>query len=271
MRIATFNINSIRARIDPLKQLVAKYQPDIIGLQEIKAQAHNYPKAELAGLGYNHHIHGQKSYHGVSLLAKSSLNLELPKVNFEFEQGQARLQHCTIKLASNQKLEIINGYFPQGDSKHHPIKFPYKLNFYEKFTSYIKETFSPSSLLLIMGDFNIAPRSEDIGIGEQNIKRWLSAGKCSFLPEERELLARLQAFPLYDAFRLNYPDSTDLSWFDYRSRGFEDNPKRGLRIDYALVTKPLLDKFKSARVDYHTRSMERPSDHCPVIYDFELT
>ena len=116
-----------------------------------------------------------------------------------------------------------------------------------------------------MGDFNISPEDIDIGIGPDNAKRWLRTGKCSFLPEEREWLQRLKAWGLSDSYRHHYPDDASrFSWFDYRSRGFDDDPRRGLRIDYLLTTPALLSHSSDAGIDYPIRGMDKPSDHCPV-------
>ena len=122
-----------------------------------------------------------------------------------------------------------------------------------------------------MEDLNISPQDIDIGIGEQNKKRWLRTGKCSFLPEEREWLANLTSWGLVDTFRTIYPEINDkYSWFDYRSRGFDDQPKRGLRIDHIWATEKLNEKIKKVGIDYEIRSMEKPSDHAPIwsLFDF---
>jgi exodeoxyribonuclease-3 len=112
---------------------------------------------------------------------------------------------------------------------------------------------------------NVAPLDADIGIGEDNAKRWLRTGKCSFLPEERDWLQSIMDWGLIDAYRVVHPDVTDrFSWFDYRSRGFEREPKRGLRIDLILITEPLRARLRDAGIDYDIRGLAKPSDHCPV-------
>ena len=122
-----------------------------------------------------------------------------------------------------------------------------------------------------MGDLNISPQDIDIGIGEQNRKRWLSTGKCSFLPEEREWLKNLTDWGLKDSFRLINPEVDDLfSWFDYRSRGFDDVPKRGLRIDQIWITDSLTPTLKDVGIDYEARGMEKPSDHAPIWANFKI-
>lgn len=120
-----------------------------------------------------------------------------------------------------------------------------------------------------MGDMNISPTDLDIGIGEENRKRWLRTGKCSFLPEEREWMERLLGWGLVDTYRHAWPEKNDqFSWFDYRSKGFDDN--RGLRIDLLLASKPLAERCEETGIDYEIRSMEKPSDHAPVWAKFRV-
>ena len=122
-----------------------------------------------------------------------------------------------------------------------------------------------------MGDLNISPQDIDIGIGEENKKRWLRTGKCSFLPEERELLGKLTSWGLHDSYRTINPEVNDkFSWFDYRSKGFDDKPKRGLRIDHIWVTEKLNSLVKEVGIDYDIRGMEKPSDHAPIWTEFKL-
>lgn len=162
----------------------------------------------------------------------------------------------------------MNGYFPQGESRDHPVKFPAKQRFYADLQALLESRFAPSQPLVVMGDINISPEDCDIGIGEENRKRWLKTGKCSFLPEEREWLATLKGWGLVDSFRHLHPEVNDrFSWFDYRSRGFEDTPKRGLRIDVILASQPLQARLRDAGIDYDLRGMEKPSDHAPIWLD----
>jgi exodeoxyribonuclease-3 len=159
----------------------------------------------------------------------------------------------------------MNGYFPQGESRDHATKFPAKQRFYADLQQLLETRFSNDQPLIVMGDVNISPQDSDIGIGADNAKRWLKSGKCSFLPEEREWMERLKSWGLVDTFRHLYPEVIDqFSWFDYRSRGFEDQPKRGLRIDLIMASAGLQPRIKAAGVDYDLRAMEKPSDHAPV-------
>ena len=168
-------------------------------------------------------------------------------------------------------MTIINGYFPQGDNRDHPIKFPYKEKFFKDLMLHLNNNFKKNENIIILGDLNISPEDIDIGIGEDNRKRWLATGKCSFLPEEREWLQKIKDWGFKDSYRKFYPDSDDkYSWFDYRSRGFDDSPKRGLRIDHLWVTESLLEMAKGADIDYEIRGMEKPSDHAPVWTEFNF-
>jgi exodeoxyribonuclease-3 len=163
---------------------------------------------------------------------------------------------------------VLNGYFPQGESRAHPTKFPHKQRFYAELAEMLAQRYSPDQDLLLVGDMNVAPVDTDIGIGPDNAKRWLREGKCSFLPEERDWLGRLTAWGLADTFRARFPDADDrFSWFDYRSRGFEREPKRGLRIDLMLATPALQARVTDAGIAYDIRGMQKPSDHCPIWVD----
>jgi exodeoxyribonuclease-3 len=166
---------------------------------------------------------------------------------------------------------VINGYFPQGESRDHPVKFPAKEKFYADLMRYLDELKQAGGHVLVMGDMNISPTDKDIGIGADNAKRWLRTGKCSFLPEEREWLGQVESRGYTDVFRHLHPEEADtFSWFDYRSKGFERDPRRGLRIDLIMASDSLLPKARQAGVSYDIRAMERPSDHCPVWASFEL-
>ncbi|QXI26811.1 exodeoxyribonuclease III [Pseudomonas vanderleydeniana] len=265
MKIVSFNINGLRARPHQLAALIEKHQPDVIGLQETKVADEQFPQAEIEALGYHVSFHGQKGHYGVALLSRQA-PLSLHK-GFETddEQAQRRFIWGTFADKSGNPVTIMNGYFPQGESRDHPTKFPAKAKFYQDLQGLLESRFSNDTPLVVMGDINISPEDSDIGIGADNAKRWLKTGKCSFLPEEREWLGRLKNWGLVDSFRHLHPEVNDrFSWFDYRSRGFEDEPKRGLRIDVIMASNGLLSRVKAGGVDYELRGMEKPSDHAPI-------
>lgn len=265
MKIVSFNINGLRARPHQLEALIAKHQPDVIGLQETKVADEQFPEAEIRQLGYHVHYHGQKGHYGVALLSRQA-PLELHKgFPGDDEDAQRRFIYGTFADEQGNPVTVMNGYFPQGESRDHPVKFPAKQRFYADLQALLESRFAPSQPLVVMGDINISPEDCDIGIGEENRKRWLKTGKCSFLPEEREWMERLKGWGLVDSFRHLYPEVSDrFSWFDYRSRGFEDEPKRGLRIDLIMASQHLVPRIKAAGVDYELRGMEKPSDHAPI-------
>ena len=275
MKLVAFNVNGIRARTHQLEALVNHHSPDIICIQESKVHDDLFPIEDINNLGYQVIYHGQKSHYGVATLYKSSPILEYLTSEKGFEDdpddAQRRLITSSFSLSSNQKLHVINGYFPQGESRQHETKFPAKKKFYEDLNQHLKRLYSSEDMVVVAGDFNIAPEDKDIGIGSDNAKRWLKTGKCSFLPEEREWMETLCQWGLKDTYRYLYPEAEDrFSWFDYRSKGFEREPKRGLRIDMILTTEKLINHCTSTIIDYDIRSMEKPSDHCPVIATFDL-
>jgi len=265
MKIVSFNVNGVRARLHQLEALISKHSPDIIGLQEVKVTNELFPYEDIEAMGYTAHVHGQKGHYGVAFLARNEItDLQMGYLSDD-DEAQRRFIGCSAQY-KGRTLRVYNGYFPQGESQDHPEKFPNKRKFYSDLKTHLDENHDPSDQVVVMGDMNISPNDMDIGIGEQNKKRWLRTGKCSFLPEEREWYQRLYDWGLKDAWRMLNPDTSDIySWFDYRSKGFDDDPKRGLRIDHILITESLEEHTQDVLIDYEFRSMEKPSDHCPVI------
>ncbi|MDH2924006.1 exodeoxyribonuclease-3 [Nicoletella semolina] len=262
MKFISFNINGLRARPHQLEALINKHQPDVIGLQEIKVADEDFPHNLVNHLGYHVFYHGQKGHYGVALLTK-----QLPiSVRKGFPTDQVDAQKRMIMADFDTPfgvLTVLNGYFPQGENRQHETKFPAKVAFYTDLQHYLENELKPENPIIVMGDMNISPTDLDIGIGEANRKRWLRDGKCSFLPEEREWLARLQQYGLVDTFRAQNPEANDkFSWFDYRSKGFDDN--RGLRIDLILASQSLAHRCVETGIDLEIRAMEKPSDHAPV-------
>jgi exodeoxyribonuclease-3 len=271
MKIVSFNVNGIRARFHQLEALIEKHSPEIIGLQEIKVQDSEFPHGDLEHLGYHIVHHGQKGHYGVATLSKQEPTEVAKGFPGEDPEHQRRLLITTHDLADGRTLRVINGYFPQGENRAHPEKFPNKTAFYQNLQDWLEQNASPTDQLVVMGDMNIAPEDSDIGIGADNVKRWLRTGKTCFLPEERQWMERLKNWGLYDTFRCKNPETDDLfSWFDYRSKGFQAEPKRGLRIDLVMATRSLLECCSATGIDYEIRAMEKPSDHCPIWAEFAL-
>jgi exodeoxyribonuclease-3 len=271
MRIVSFNTNSIRTREHQLRKLVDDYAPDIIGIQETKVQDEDFPLEMIRNLGYHAEFHGQKTHYGVAMLSRNPPAVTIKGYPTDAADAQRRLISAEFPLADGRTLKIINGYFPQGESNKHEIKYPAKRKFYADLLDWLEQQHSPDQPLVVIGDMNIAPLDSDIGIGEANAKRWLKTGKCSFLPEEREWMQKLLDWGLVDSYRQIHPEvDNEFSWFDYRSRGFEADPRRGLRIDLILCTPILAETLSGSGIAFDIRGMEKPSDHCPVWSDFDL-
>lgn len=271
MKIMSYNVNGIRSRLDQLNAILKHFQPDVIGLQEVKVHDDEFPVEAFADSGYHLNYFGQKGHYGVGIFSKQAPIAVQKGFPFADADDQRRMIAADFSLSDGRTLRVINGYYPQGEARDHPVKFPNKRKYYVDMLRYLKEECDPSQPLAVIGDMNIAPVDGDIGIGPDNAKRWLRSGKASFLPEEREWLQTLFDWGLYDSWRIQNPDVTDrFSWFDYRSRGFDREPRRGLRIDLILVTKTLMDICSETGIDYEFRGKPKPSDHCAIWADFNL-
>jgi len=271
LKIVSFNINGVRARLHQIEAIKAGLDPDIIALQESKVADTEFPLDWARGLGYDPQIHGQKGHYGVALLSRQTPHSVVKGLPNEDGDAQRRLILGRYRLADGDEVTVINGYFPQGEGRDHPLKFPAKQRFYAEVLDYLQTAFHPDQNLVLLGDMNVAPLDLDVGIGADNAKRWLRTGKCAFLPEERAWFQALLDWGLIDAYRACHPEVSDrFSWFDYRSRGFEREPKHGLRIDHILISPPLCARLIDAGIDYGIRAMDKASDHCPVWINLDL-
>jgi exodeoxyribonuclease-3 len=271
VRFVSFNANGIRARLHQIDAIRQKHQPDVLAIQEIKVADDIFPLEDVQALGFPHvNFYGQKGHYGVALLstvAPKEVQLGIPWA----AEDQQRRFISAVYDTDEKPIRILNGYFPQGESRDHPTKFPNKQQFYRDVARYLRDHCDPSEAVILAGDMNVAPAEQDIGIGEDNAKRWLRTGKCCFLPEEREWLTTLQQWGLTDSYATWIKDEPPLlSWFDYRSRGFERDPKRGLRIDLILATQSIMGNLEDCGVDQDIRGQEKPSDHCPIWCHFKL-
>ncbi|MXP50932.1 exodeoxyribonuclease III [Pantoea sp. SoEX] len=268
MKFVSFNINGLRARIHQLKEIIKFHKPDVIGLQETKVDDSMFPVKDVVNLGYEFFYYGQKRHYGVAIFTKIHpirVFKGLPNNN---TQSECRLIIAEIPSPIGS-ITVINGYFPQGENRNHPTKFPAKKKFFYDLRNYLSKKLMVNNLVLIMGDINITSTDLDIGIGEKNKKRWLQTGKCAFLPEEREWISQLFNLGMIDIWRQQHPRVNNrFSWFDYRSKGFYEN--RGLRIDLLLVTKSLATHCIETGIDYDIRKMHKPSDHAPVWSKFQF-
>ncbi|QIQ20663.1 exodeoxyribonuclease III [Zophobihabitans entericus] len=268
MKFISFNINGLRARQHQLAALIEKHNPDVIGLQETKVHDEQFPLEEMQQFGYHLNYYGQKAHYGVALLTKQAPIIVQKGFPTDDEEAQRRLIIADLPT-SQGKLTVINGYFPQGESLDHPIKFPAKRKFYADLHHYLQTHYSADDKVLVMGDMNISPTDLDIGLPEESKKRWLKTGKTSFLPEEREWMDQLLGLGFIDTFREANPTTGgQYSWFDYRSKGFDTNT--GLRIDLILASQKLASTCIDTGIDYQLRAIDKPSDHAPIWAEFKL-
>ena len=269
MKLISFNTNGLRARPHQIKALIESHQPDVIGIQETKVHDDEFPVSMITDLGYHVEFHGQKGHYGVCLISRQApLSIEKGFPGDD-EDAQKRMIIGEYDI-DGSRIKVLNGYFPQGENIAHETKYPAKRKYYADLQDYLEQQCDPTQPLVVMGDLNISSEDKDIGIGEPNRKRWLKTGKASFQPEEREWLSKLLGWGLKDTFRKLQPDTDDrFSWFDYRSKGFDAEPKRGLRIDAVLATETLYQRCVAADIDYDIRAMEKPSDHAPIWAEFK--
>lgn len=253
MKIATWNVNSLKVRLPQLLAWLAQVQPDIVALQETKTLNENFPFADINAAGYQVVFSGQKTYNGVAILSRtliSDVTTEIP----DLVDPQRR-----ILAATTAGIRIINLYVPNGDNVFSE-KYQYKLNWLEKVTHYLSSQHQQASRLVVLGDFNIAPEPRDV----HDPARW--EGHVLFSEPERAIFAEWLKLGLQDVFRL-FPQAENLfSWWDYRQGALHRN--WGLRIDHILVNSSFAKECVHCEIDKTVRKQERPSDHAPVIATF---
>ncbi|MDI6750075.1 MAG: exodeoxyribonuclease III [Rhodocyclaceae bacterium] len=255
MKIATWNVNSLKVRLLHLIDWLATAQPDVVCLQETKTEDAGFPFAELAAAGY-HAIHnGQKTYNGVAILSRTEpadIVRELPG----FADAQKRLLAATVG-----PVRFVCAYMPNGQAVGSD-KYAYKLQWLDALARWLGEEMRRHPQLALLGDFNIAPEDRDV----HDPVAWQGQVLCS--EPEREAFRRLLGLGLVDAFRLFDQPEKSFSWWDYRMMAFRRN--HGLRIDHILVSPELAARCKACSIDKAPRKLERPSDHAPVVAEFAL-
>lgn len=252
MRIATWNVNSLKVRLPHLLDWLNAVDLDVIALQEIKTLDDGFPSAELAAAGYRAVSNGQKTYNGVALLARGELR-DVVRDMDGFADDQKRVIAATINGIRFVSVYVVNGQSVGSD------KYAYKLRFLDALHDYLAGELDRHPLLAVGGDFNIAPTPQD----SHDPAIWEGGVLCS--GPERAGLNRLLALGLHDAFRLFPQAANSFTWWDYRQAAFSRN--LGLRIDHWLLSTPLAAHARSAHVDLAPRRLERPSDHAPLIVD----
>jgi exodeoxyribonuclease III len=255
VRIATWNVNSLRARLSHLQEWLAANPVDVIGLQETKCTEEQFPHEALQALGYGAVHNGQKSYNGVALLSRAPA-LDVARDMPPFEDEQRRVIAATIG-----GLRVVNVYVVNGQAVG-TEKYAYKLRWLEALQAYLAQELARHPRLVVLGDFNVAPAPADV----HDPREW--EGSVLFSEAEREHFRRLLELGLRDAYRLFIHGEQGFTWWDYRLGSFRRN--RGLRIDHILVSAALAGDCVSCEVDVVPRKLPSPSDHAPVVAEFRL-
>ena len=249
MKIASWNVNSLKVRLPHLLDWLAEQQPDVLCLQETKLEDDNFPRAEIEAAGYQAAFSGQKTYNGVALLAREPPR-DVIYGNPRFPDEQKRLIAGTVG-----DVRIVCAYIPNGQAVGSD-KYDYKLRWLDALTGWLADETAAHPNLALCGDYNIAPDDRDV----HDPNAWAGQILCS--EPERSAFQRLLGLGLEDSFRLFTQPEKTFSWWDYRMLGFQKN--LGLRIDHVLLSSALARRCTAAGIDRAPRKRERPSDHAPV-------
>jgi len=253
MKLAAWNVNSLKVRLPHLLDWLAQARPDIVCLQELKLEDPKFPLAELEAAGYQAVFSGQKTYNGVAILSRTGLS--------DVSMGMAGFadDHKRIVAATIDGIRVVCVYCPNGQAVGSD-KYAYKLRWFAALKAYLAAELARHPLLAVAGDFNVAPEDRDV----HDPKAW--EGQVLVSEPERAALRALADLGLKDSFRLFEQAEKSYSWWDYRMMGFRRNA--GLRIDHILVTAGLAARCTSSTIDKAPRKLERPSDHAPVVAEF---
>ena len=253
MIVSSWNVNSVRARIENIKEYIKKFSPDIIMMQEIKTPNETYPYYDIKSLKYENYVYGQKSYNGVAIISKKKLS-NIQTDIFKDKNKQSRIISAELKH-KNKNINLINIYTPNGN----PVdteKYDYKIYWLDNFIKKIKSLSKQNENIIIAGDFNIIPSAEDV----HNPKNY--ENDALFRLEIRKKLRELVNLGFHDAFRHLHPEKEGYTFWDYTSGAWQKN--NGMRIDHFLVSSSLIDKVNNVKVNKFPRGRQKPSDHTPI-------
>ncbi|MBI3703016.1 MAG: exodeoxyribonuclease III [Rhizobiales bacterium] len=260
MRIATWNVNSVRQRMDNLQAWLTERQPDIVCLQEIKCVDEAFPREPLEALGYNVAVHGQKTFNGVALLSK----LPFDEVKLGLHGGDGDVQARFLEALVSTKdgvVRVVSLYLPNGNPAP-GNKYEYKLKWMDRLANFLRERLKLEEPLVLAGDFNVIPTPADARRPEAWVKDAL------FLPPTREKFRALLNLGLTDAIRA-VSDASDLyTFWDYQAGAWAKDD--GIRIDHLLLSPQAADRLTGAGIDRHVRGWDKPSDHVPVFVDLDI-
>ncbi len=256
-KLATFNVNGVRARLPQVLAWLGRHSPDLLCLQETKVQDQDFPRQDFENLGYHAAFLGQKSYNGVAVLSRRPPG----QVRRGFGDGGGEDEARFIAVLLDG-VWVANTYVPQGRDPSNPA-FQAKLAFFDRLERWFAANFQPSQPLIWTGDLNVAPEAQDV-YDPQRLE-----GQVGFHPLERQALARVMAWGFSDLFRLRHPQDKQFTFWDYRlPKSFQRN--LGWRIDHIMATAPLAAACREVWVDSAPRGLEKPSDHTPMLAELEL-
>jgi len=261
MKIATWNINGIKARIGNLQAWLKESAPDIVCLQEIKSVDDQVPRAEIESLGYHVETHGQKGFNGVALLSKlpfDEVNRGLPG---DENDEQARFIEGVFST-SRGALRVVSLYLPNGNPVDDPVKFPYKLAWMARLERWATDRLALEEPLVLAGDYNVIPERIDA----RNPDAWL--GDALFQPESRQAFRRMLNLGFTEATRAVTDAPDTYTFWDYQAGAWQKN--NGIRIDFQLLSPEAANRLRSAAIEKHVRAWEKPSDHVPVVIDLDF-
>jgi exodeoxyribonuclease-3 len=260
MRIATWNVNSIKQRIDNLTAWLKERAPDIVCLQETKTVDEAFPRQPIEALGYNVAVHGQKTFNGVAILSKLKFDEVTPRLPGDSADDHARFIEAAVSTAQGV-LRVASIYLPNGN----PVgtdKYAYKIKWMDRLFDYARERLQMEESLVMAGDFNVIPTADDV----HNPKAWET--DALFLPQTRDKFRALSNLGLTDALRAVSDDRGLYTFWDYQAGAWQKN--WGIRIDHLMLSPQAADRLTTAGIDKHVRSWERPSDHVPVYVDLAI-
>ncbi|MDQ3667259.1 MAG: exodeoxyribonuclease III [Acidobacteriota bacterium] len=256
MRIATWNVNSVLARLPHLTRWLDTVQPDVLCLQETKCTDDKFPLEVLIERGYSCITLGQQSYNGVAILSRGECETEQRGY-----PGVEETTHARLLAAKFSGVDIVNVYIPNGQMVGSE-KYEFKLNWMRRLRSFFETHYQNTTPVLLCGDFNVAPEDRDV----HNPQLWQERIMCS--QAERETLTEIKAWGFHDCFRRHHEEAGKFSWWDYRAGAFRRN--HGLRIDHIWTSGSLTARNMNTWIDIEPRTWERPSDHAPVLAEFDL-
>jgi len=260
MRIATWNVNSIKQRIDNMVTWLSDRRPDIVCLQETKCVDDAFPREPFEALGYNIAVHGQKTFNGVAVFSKLPFDEVTPRLPGDEFDEQARFLEAVVSTKSGV-LRVASLYLPNGNPPT-TDKYPYKLNWMQRIIEYARERLALEEKLVLAGDYNVIPA----GIDVHNPELWV--GDALFLPQTRAKFRTLMGLGLTDAVRASTDDPEIYTFWDYQAGAWQKN--NGIRIDHVVMSPQAADRLVAAGIDRHVRAWEKPSDHVPVWVDLDL-